>query len=304
VLSLLKRYRELLVVSALLIYPFGAFLTQGGRGREANVLDRALLGLMSPLQRGMTWLVAGVTGAVDGYVALRGVREENVALREETAQLRVQLNTFAELKAENERLRRALAYSEHQQGSELIARVVGFNPVAAPHSVRIDRGEGDGVQVGMAVVTADGVVGQVIRTTGSGADVALLTDPQSRAGVRVQRSRARATVAGAGASRPLRLDNALRTDDITERDTLVTSGADGIFPAGLVVGTVTNLSRTDHGVFQVADIQPAVDMSKLEEVFVITSRVLPVHEPPPAPAPTVTPPTVTPAPALGGSGAH
>ncbi|MCI0572832.1 MAG: rod shape-determining protein MreC [Myxococcaceae bacterium] len=299
-LSLLKRYRELLVVSTLLIYPFGAFLTQGGRGREPNVLDRALLALMAPVQRGLTAMVDGAVGALDAYVALRGVREENQALRQETTLLKAQLVESAELRSENERLRRALAYSERQQETEVLARVVGFNPVAGPHSVRIDRGESEGIREGMAVVTPDGVVGQVIRTTGGTADVALLTDPQTRAGVRVQRSRARATVAGAGASRPLRLDNALRTDDIVENDLLVTSGADGVFPAGLLVGKVTNLSRTEHGVFQVADILPVVDMTKLEEVMVITSMIIPEREPVPEPPP---PPTV-PVPTAVAPGAH
>jgi rod shape-determining protein MreC len=296
VLSLLKRYRELLVVSALLIYPFVALLVGGGKGREPHLVDRAVLSLTSPLQRGLTAGLEGASEVFQGYVALRGVREDNELLRREAAMLRGRLNELAELRAENERLRRSLAYAESTAGDEVLARVVGYNPAASTQSVRINRGEADGVRAGMAVVTPEGVVGQVIRATGGSADVALLTDPQSRAGVRVQRSRARATVVGAGASRPLRLENALRADDMAENDVLITSGADGVYPAGLVVGQVRKLSRTDHGVFQVADILPSVDMTKLEEVLVISSPVVRQREPVPTPAPTASPTTTVRAP--------
>lgn len=302
-LSLLKRYRDVLVVGVLLLYPLGAFLSQGGRGRaEPHLIDRLLLGLMSPLQRALTWGVDGVTGTVNGYVALRGVREENERLRQESDALKLQLGELTEVRAENDRLRRALVYTERQPSTEVLARVVGFNPTSHAHTVRIDRGEDHGVRAHMAVVTPDGVVGQVIRTTGSTADVALLTDPESRAGVRVQRSRARATVAGSGAAKPMRLDNALRTDDIKDEDVLVTSGADGVYPAGLLVGTVHNLSRTDHGVFQVADILPTVDASRLEEVLVVTSPVTAEREPVVTPTPVA--PSVVPQAVTTGAAAH
>ncbi|RYZ33197.1 MAG: rod shape-determining protein MreC, partial [Myxococcaceae bacterium] len=134
----------------------------------------------------------------------------------------------------------------------------------------ISSGEKDGVFRGMSVVTPDGIVGQVIRSTGGYADVALVTDPQSRVAVRVQRSRARGTAAGAG-NGPLNLENMLRTEDVENGDLIITAGTDGIYPPGLVVGRVTQLEKKEHGMFQGADIQPAVDTSRLEEVLVVGS---------------------------------
>lgn len=279
VLSLFKRHRELLLVTTLLVYPFVTFLSQGGRGRDPNVVDRVILGITAPIQR---WLLGGGEAVAEGvrsYVALRGVREENLALADEAARLRNEMNDLTELRAENQRLKQAMGYADATPESEVLARVVGFSPAPSPKAVRLDRGISAGVRAGMAVVSSEGVVGQVIRATDSSADVALVTDPQTRVGVRVQRSRARATVAGAGANRPLRLENALRTDDIQEDDVLVTSGADGVFPVGLLVGRVRDLSRTNHGVFQIADIHPSVDLGKLEEVLVVTSPVQRILEP-------------------------
>jgi rod shape-determining protein MreC len=113
------------------------------------------------------------------------------------------------------------------------------------------------------------VVGIIQRVTGSYADVVLVTDPNSRIGVKVQRSRVRATATGKGENRALHLDNALRTEDLKEGDELVTSGTDQVFPPGLTVGRITSVQRRSYGMVQSAEIAPAVDMTKLEEVLVI-----------------------------------
>ncbi len=269
-LSLLKRYRTLLIVSALLLYPFGSFLTTGRRGREPNFVDRAFIGVSAPLQRGLIGLIDGVKFVVFGYLDLREVRQENERLRVETLQLRAAVQALGETRAENERLRTLLAYAEAQPGPEIPARVVGVNPVAKLLSVRINRGESDGVFQGMSVVTPDGIVGQVVRATGGWADVKLVTDPESRVAVRVQRSRARGTAAGLGKG-PLRLENMLRTEDIQEGDLIITSGTDGVYPPGLVVGKVTRLEKKEHGMFLEGDLQPAVDTTRMEEVLVVGS---------------------------------
>lgn len=266
-LSLLKRYRTPLTVGVLLLYPFGAFLTTGRRGRDPNFVDRAVIGLTAPLQRGLIAVIDGSKAAVFGYIDLREVRQENEQLRAENLQLRSAVQVLGETRAENERLRGLLAYAEAVPGPEIAARVIGVNPVAKLLSVRINRGESDGVYRGMSVVTPDGIVGQVVRTTGGWADVALVTDAQSRVGVRVQRSRARGTAAGQGKG-PLRLENMLRTEDIQEGDAIITSGTDGVYPPGLVVGKVTHLEKTEHGMFLGGDIEPAVDTTRLEEVLV------------------------------------
>jgi len=271
VLSLLKRYRQLLLVSGLLLYPLVAFLVTGRRGRDPNFIDRTVIAITAPVQQALNWAIDGVVGGVRGYADLRGVRQENDALRLENMQLRAAVQALGEARAENERLRQLLSYTEKVPGAEIPARVVGVNPVAKLLSVRISSGENQGVSQGMSVVTPDGIVGQVIRTTGGYADVALVTDPQSRVGIRVQRSRARGTAAGAGRG-PLKLENMLRTEDVEDGDLIITSGTDGVYPPGLVVGRVANLEKKEHGMFQGADILPAVDITRLEEVLVVGSQ--------------------------------
>jgi rod shape-determining protein MreC len=283
VLSLLKRYKDLLFVSGLLLYPFVTYLATKSQPRAPHLLDRAVIAMSSPLQAALTWVIDGIGGGWSGYVGLRGVRADNLVLKDENARLRAELNVLTEARAENERLKRLLAYTENVTvGQPIAARVVGVNPVQNMLSVHINRGEKDGVHKGMPVVTADGVVGQVLRATAGWADVLLITDPNSRLGVRVQRSpRYRATAVGARdkTGLPLVLENAPRTDDVLEGDVLVTSGTDGIFPPGLVVGRATGVEKKNFGMFLHAKIIPAVDVTALEEVVVLPESALPASTP-------------------------
>ncbi|MGO8970295.1 MAG: rod shape-determining protein MreC [Myxococcaceae bacterium] len=270
-LALLKRHLEPLLVLVLLAYPLISLLGSGRRVREPNVVDRALLGVSAPLQRALVAAIDGVTSGWERYVSLRRVERENLAMREEISELRQAVSGMQETRGENERLRRLLNYTETQTGSPIAARVVGINPDANRLTVRIDRGEGDGVTRNMPVVTPDGVVGQVLRVTSGSADVLLLADPNSRLGVRVQRTRARAGAAGTGDERLLRLDYLARAEDLEEGDPVVTSGTDGVYPAGLMVGRATQVQRQGAGMFLGAMLLPSVDFSRLEEVLVLSA---------------------------------
>ncbi len=270
-LALLKRHLEPLLVMVLLAYPLISLLGSGRRVREPNVVDRALLGVTAPLQRGLVAVIDGVGSAWERYVSLRRVERENQAMREEISGLRKAVSGMQEARSENERLRRLLNYTGTEAGPVVAARVVGINPDANRLTVRIDRGEADGLARNMPVVTPEGVVGQVLRATSGSADVLLLADPNSRLGVRVQRTRARAGAAGTGDERLLRLDYLARAEDLEEGDAVVTSGTDGVYPPGLMVGRATQVQRQGAGMFLGANLLPAVDFSRLEEVLVLTA---------------------------------
>ena len=276
-LSLFKRYRELLIVGALLLYPLITYLSSGHRGREPNLVDRVVLAVSSPLERALTSVIEGARSGTDGYVALRGAREERDRCVGELSASHAEVNALREARAENERLRSMLGYTEGTLEPEIAARVIGVN--ASPHfiSLRINRGENDGVRVGMPVVTPDGVVGQVSRVVGGTADVMLITDPSSKPAALVQRSRVRGSAMGAGGGASLLLDNVLRADDVNDGDTVITSGTDGVFPKGLVLGTVERVVREPSAMYVKARIVPAVDLRRVEEVLLLPSMLSLIH---------------------------
>jgi rod shape-determining protein MreC len=273
VVALLKRYRELLLVAVLLIAPLGVFFSHAKKEPERNRVDRAVVWLATPIERAVGWTATKVLSGWYGYVALRGSHERAMALIVDVQRLELERQQLLEAKGEVERLRKLLTFTEQSGERRFVgARVIGIRLGAVGRQLlTLDRGSDAGLAPMMPVVVGDGVVGRVHAVTGGSADVLVLTDLNSSIGVRVERTRARANVRGTGKPDLCRLDYALRAEDIIEGDPLVTSGTDGVFPRGLVVGKVTRLERKQHGLFQEAKVVPAVDVTRVEEVLVLTA---------------------------------
>lgn len=272
-LSLFKRYRELILVAALLLVPLAVFLAHAKRPAELNRLDRLVLFATGPVERLVSVVVVGTLEAWHGYVALRGSHERAARLERERERLQLELQEVQAERAENDRLRRLVGLAEAgPRRAYLGARVVGARLApAGMQLVTIDKGADDGLTRAMPVVVADGVVGRIHATSSHTAEVLLAIDRNSSIAVRVERTRARANVRGLGRPDLCRLDYALRSDDVIEGDLLVTSGTDAVFPPGLPVGRATQLQRAPHGLFQDGAVRPAVDPTRIEEVLVVTS---------------------------------
>lgn len=272
-LALLRRYRELILVAVLLLFPLAVYFAHAKKPPERSRVDRVILAVTAPVERLLGFVITGTLDAWHGYVALRGAHERAMARSRENNLLRLELMELEHERAENDRLRRLLALAEAgPQRAYLGARVVGVQlPPAGLQLVIIDKGADDGLARAMPVVVAEGVVGRVHSTSAHTAEVLLAIDRNSSIAARVERTRARANVRGLGRPDLCRLDYALRSDDVIEGDLLVTSGTDATFPAGLPVGRATRLQRAAHGLFQEGWVVPAVDPTRVEEVLVITS---------------------------------
>jgi rod shape-determining protein MreC len=286
VLALLRRYRELILVAVLLLFPLAVFFAHAKRAPELSRVDRLILAVTSPLERVVSAVVVGTLDAWHGYVALRGSHQKAAALRREVERLELELQEVQQERAENDRLRRLVALAEAgPRRAYLGARVIGVRLAPAGlQMITIDKGADDGLTRAMPVVVAEGVVGRIHATAGHSADVLLAIDRNSSIAVRVERTRARANVRGLGRPELCRLDYALRSEDVIEGDLLVTSGTDAVFPPGLPVGRATRLQRAAHGLFQEGAVLPAVDPTRLEEVLVVTSgardhELLPAYGP-------------------------
>jgi rod shape-determining protein MreC len=287
VLALLKRYRELILVAVLLLVPLGVFFAHAKKDSERSRLDRAVVWLATPVQKAVGWTVTGALNVWSGYVALRGSHDRANELSRRVRALELERQELLATRAEAERLRRLLSFAESSTERRYVgARVIGIRLGTVGRQIlTIDRGSDDGIAPMMPVVVADGVVGRIHAVGASTADVLVLTDLNSSVAVRVERTRARANVRGLGKPDLCRLDFALRTEEMIEGDPLVTSGTDGVFPRGLPVGRVTQLERRPHGLFQDARVVPAVDVTRLEEVLVVTAWERPAEVMPAAFAP-------------------
>lgn len=210
----------------------------------------------------------GVRGTTAMYINLIGIKKENSSLKNQNAELKAQLTSLTELKLENERLNSLFAFKQKSKMELLGAKVVGRDLAPDHATVLIDRGSADGLKAGQAVITIEGSVGHIFRTTNGTAQVMLLTDRYSVVDGIVQRSRARGIVEGKSSdSCSLRYTN--KSEDVQVGDLIVTSGLDNIFPKGLPVAIVDNVEKKPYSVNLEVSLRPVVDPNKLEEVFII-----------------------------------
>ena len=143
-------------------------------------------------------------------------------------------------------------------------------------SVLVDRGSRHGVRPGSPVITDEGVVGLVTRTSPHAAKTMLVLDRQSRIDAMIQRNRVRGMVSGNGSGQ-LNFEFVVLGADVRIGDRVITSGLGGVYPKGLDLGEVTVVSDPSGSLVQAASLNPAVDFGRLEQVFVML-RVGPTME--------------------------
>jgi len=268
--SLLRRYREPLFVALLLALPFTVFAVKAKQKLALNLADRVVISVTAPFEKLIVGAVHVGQDAWHDYLALGSVREENFRLRRELVRERAQTSAFAETKAENDRLRRLLEYTDKQGPMRsLVAPVVAVGASPHSHVLRIARGSEEGVHRGMPVVAPDGVVGTVALTTAHYADVQLIVSPTSAVPALNERTRARATVKGTGDQARCKLEYGQRTEEWHDGDLLRTAGTIGFFPQGFPIGRLVNVSKKPTGMFVSAEVLPAVDFARLDEVIVV-----------------------------------
>ncbi|MBP5201047.1 MAG: rod shape-determining protein MreC [Schwartzia sp.] len=249
----------------------------------------AVITLLAPFQRAAAWTGAQIQGAVANVQDILTVHQQNQLLRNEVEQLRLQNVQANEYAAENIRLRELLSYTQSARQFDLVmARVIGREPATWTRMIVIDRGTEHGVHKNMAVVTARGLVGTVTDAGPISSKVQLILDPRAAAGALVQRSRVAGVVKGTpdDAMHP-RMVNVPKNQDMAEGDIIVTSGFGGIYPKGIMVGTVSAVKNDSGGLLHYAVIEPAADFQRLEDVAVIVAS----REAPPEP---LKPPVQTP----------
>lgn len=246
-------------------------LISSGKGPEAGPVNRVLYSLFQPLSQGVTSAGESVTRVWQSYGALVGIRAENEALREDIRKLKQERAGLINLESENRRLRKLLDLKAQHELPALVAQVIGEDATGWFRTFVINRGSDDGVIPDMAVTAAEGIVGRVVRGSKNMSQVLLITDPGHSADCRIVRTRDRGILNGSLEKgcilRFINLQSEIRTGD-----EVVTSGLDGVFPKGLMIGRVESVRRADQGLFLEARVKPVVNTNDLEEVIVVLGR--------------------------------
>lgn len=221
-----------------------------------------------------TWLGSHLTAPLD---ALSGAVEDASAdgetlseLREENTKLTAELAELGEYKLENERLRGMLDLASAYGTEGVGARVVGVSSDEWSRTVTIDKGSSSGIAADMPVTDGNGVVGQVTSVSAYTSTVTLLSDPTCSVSALLQGSRATGVLSGS-VDGSLHLEYVSADVDVSIGELVVTSGLGGVYPKGLVLGTVASVTGSASGVFHDIVVEPLADSSNHEEVYIITS---------------------------------
>jgi rod shape-determining protein MreC len=273
--NLYRRFRDAAICVALLATPFFFLNANLKNPTNINAIDRALLQVSAPIQYVATQLAVGASGIVGQYVYLVDVRTENHQLRSEIKRLREANFKLSAADRENRRLRKLLLLRDKTEGLTMSAQVIGkeVSGFFRVMRIRLDRGDRDRVKTGMPVLDADGLVGQIRRTWGRYSDVLLTADKTSAIDVVVQRSGARGILKGTGGDRyyACQLEYLSREDQVNVGDLVVTSGLGHRFPGNIPVGNISKVVKHEFGLYQEAEITPAVNFSRVEEVLIMVA---------------------------------
>ncbi len=236
-------------------------------GAGSTLFHTVAFGSVSEGQRVAGGAVGAVRDTWQGYLALRQVRAENEALRAQLGETQIQLQVERARAERADAYRRLLEFRTTVPLATTGADVIAGSAIPEFRTVTIDKGTNDGVVQDMAVIAPAGVVGRITRTSGRAALVQLIVDRNAAAGAIIERSRVQGIVVGAGDG-TLRMEFAAATGDVVAGDVVVTSGIDGLYPAGFAVGTVTAVDRGD-GLYHDISVRPAVDFFRLEDVLIV-----------------------------------
>ena len=212
----------------------------------------------------------GVMALPAATINLGGLAKENGELKEKLSAALAKQALYENLAAENQKLHSALGFSQSGRfDSRLLpARVIGRGAANWNSVLQIDKGSSAGVKVGMPAIVQDGLVGKVTEVSQLTAKVLLVIDPVSEVAVADQRSRDIGLAEGNG-SNQLKLKYVNADGDVQVGDKVMTSSISAVFPPGIAVGTVRSVDKKDFDLFYAIKVKPAVNFSRLEEVFLV-----------------------------------
>jgi rod shape-determining protein MreC len=199
------------------------------------------------------------------------LRAENEALRESELDTRARLQQLAALEAENARLRALLDSSAKVADRVLVSEIMSVDLDRFHHRILIDKGTHHGAFRGQALLSADGIVGQITRAEPFTSEAILISDPSHALPVEINRNGLRAIAVGSGDLTRLSLPFLPNNADVEVGDLLVSSGLGGAFPAGYPVAVVRSIERDPGEPFANVIAEPTAALNRTREVLLVWS---------------------------------
>ena len=275
--SFFSRYRNALVLITVLLAQVIGLAVQVRRPDPTapdkggvRLIRSWVVNVVSPPEMLLHGIGKGIRSVWSNYIDLIHVRKQNQDLKAELDQVRLEEDSLAEDARQGQRLQALLAFKEKYIYKTVAAQVIGTSGTEQSHVLLIDKGSDDGLKPDMPVITPDGIVGKTRDVFRHTSQVLEISDATSGAGVILEKTRIRGVLSGDSWGQP-EIVNVSPDDRIQRGEPVLTSGGDAIYPRGLAVGTVQRIVPQPEGTLVNVLIKPAANLSRLEEVLVITA---------------------------------
>ncbi len=276
--SFFSRFKNVLVLVVVLLAQTIGLAIQVRRpaeqgapdGPRVTLLRSWVIGFVTPFERFFHGIGYNTRYGWSNYIDLRHTRQQNRDLQNEIARLRLEQSELAEDARQGHRLQALLNFQQHYVTSTVAAQVIGSSGTDQSRVLYIDKGAKDGLKIDQAVITHDGIVGKLRDVQDRTAQVLVINDQSSGAGVLLATTRIRAILRGSSNGRIV-INNLTPDERIKPGEQVLTSGGDQVYPRGLPVGTIETIAPDpDHQPYTTIQIKPAANLFQLEEVLIIT----------------------------------
>ncbi len=263
-----KKYHSAVVAAVLILISLIILSFNLKRSKDAGFFRKVIMEMASPFEYAIDSAIQGAGNAWKRYIFLVGLEEENRNLKKKIDVLTNEIVRYREGYLEGLRLKEHLSLREKGELPMVTARVISKEGTSVFKTILVNKGSVDGIKVGLPVLSPEGIVGRVVEVSWNSSRVLLITDFNSNIDALIQGSRSQGVLQGGGATGCI-LKYVERSEEIKIGDPVLTSGLGGVFPKGLLLGTVVNVDRKSSGLFQKIDVFPAVYFSRLEEVSIV-----------------------------------
>ena len=274
--SFLSRYRNPLVLLAIVLVQLLGLAVQvrrpntGQDGKQTRLIRYWVVTAFSPFERVFLSVGHGVSHTWHNYVDLRHVRQQNQELQSELNRMRLEQSSLAVDAREGLRLQKLFGFQQQYIAKTVAAHIIGTSGTDLSRVLVIDKGSNQGLKTDMPVITPDGVVGKVRDVFANTAQILEINDQTSGLGIVLTQTRLRGILRGNAAGQTEIID-ILPDERIQPGEQVVTSGGDSVYPSGLPVGSVERVvNDPEHNPYVAVLVRPAVNLSRLDDVLVIT----------------------------------
>ena len=250
-------------------------MTADHRSQHLEALRGLLSTVVYPLQYAVDLPIRAGDWLAENFTSREALIEENARLRDRQFRAQSKLEKYAELEAENRRLRHLLDSAAKVGERVLIAELLSVDMDPFSRRIVLNKGIRDGVAAGQSLIDSNGIMGQVVHAGPFSSSAVLITDPSHALPVQLDRSGLRSVALGTGSMNLLRLSHIPNNADVEEGDRLVTSGLGGRFPAGYPVGEVVSVERDRGRPFAHVLVKPSADLERNREVLLVWSAAAP-----------------------------